>query len=112
MNSAVSIADVTDGTSNTALMGETLTGTWSEASSCCVRTTARPPDQQADPRSTQWPPADSYYTYWMSKHPGCVNFLQVRRQRLDRHQPDQAAWSSYKIMTRAGGEALSADQIK
>ncbi len=49
MNSTVSIADVTDGTSNTVLMGETLTGTWAEASSCCVRTTIDRTDQQADP---------------------------------------------------------------
>ena len=33
MNSTVGIADVTDGTSNTVLMGESLTGTWPEASS-------------------------------------------------------------------------------
>ncbi len=47
----------------------------------------------------------------MSKHPGCVNFLkcdgsvatvtnQINRLVL------------VKMMTRAGGEALSADQIK
>ena len=33
------MADITDGTSNTVLIGETLTGTWAEATSCCVRTT-------------------------------------------------------------------------
>ena len=38
-NSQVSMADITDGTSNTILIGETLTGTWAEATSCCVRTT-------------------------------------------------------------------------
>jgi hypothetical protein len=47
----------------------------------------------------------------MSKHPGCVNFLrcdgsvgtvtnQINKQVL------------IKMMTRAGGEAISADQMK
>ena len=53
----------------------------------------------------------NYYTYWMSKHPGCVNFLkcdgsvqtvtnQIKRDVL------------VKMMTRNGGEAISADQTK
>jgi prepilin-type N-terminal cleavage/methylation domain-containing protein len=106
MDSIVSIADVTDGTSNTCMMGESLTGTWPEASSCCVRTTI---DRQINkPIQIQ---GVNYYTYWMSKHPGCVNFLkcdgsvstvtnQINRLVL------------VKMMTTAGGEALSADQIK
>ncbi len=37
-NSTVNIADITDGTTNTLLIGETLQGNWSMATSCCVRT--------------------------------------------------------------------------
>jgi prepilin-type processing-associated H-X9-DG protein len=53
----------------------------------------------------------SYYTYWMSKHPGMVNFAkcdgsvsqvtnQINKQVL------------IKMMTRNGGEAISSDEMK
>ena len=47
----------------------------------------------------------------MSKHPGVVNFLKCDGSVIDRDQPDQQM-VLVKMMTRTGGEALSADQIK
>jgi prepilin-type N-terminal cleavage/methylation domain-containing protein len=106
MNSQVSMADLTDGASTTIFMGESLTGTWGDATSCCVRTLmTRKINQPITVGGT------NYYTYWMSKHPGIVNF--------SRCDGSVAAVTNQinplvlvKLMTRGGGEAISADEQK
>ena len=106
MNSQVTIADISDGASQTMLMGETLQGNWGLGTDCCVRTDLnRFINQPINVGGV------NYYTYWMSKHPGLVNFAkcdgsvssvtsQINRTNL------------VKMMTRNGGEAVSADQTK
>jgi len=104
LNSTVSIPDISDGTSNTALIGETLSGTWAQGTDCCVRTTID--------RSINKPiriNSVNYYTYWMSKHPGMVNFAmcdgstRTIQQTINKNV-------LVKLMTRNGGEAMSADE--
>jgi len=106
MNSQVSIADIPDGTSTTVLMGETLTGTWAEATSCCVRTTL---DRTLN-RPIQLNGLN-YYTYWMSKHPNMVNFARCDGSVSGvTNQIKKAVL--IKMMTRNGGESLSSDEMK
>jgi prepilin-type N-terminal cleavage/methylation domain-containing protein/prepilin-type processing-associated H-X9-DG protein len=107
-NSSVNMADITDGSSSTVIFGESLTptGVWALATSSTVRTNID--------RTINKPilyNGLNYYTYWMSKHPSMVNFAfcdgSVRpvTQLINKLVLN-------KIMTRAGGETVSADEIK
>lgn len=106
MNSSVSMPSISDGQSYTVLFGECLTGVWPEATSCCVRTTTQRRIDYPIPGSN--PPS---YSYWGSKHGGVLNFAKcdgsvatisksIRRENL------------VKVMTRDGGETVSADEFK
>ena len=105
-NSTVSMADITDGTTTTMLYGETLTGTWPDATSCCVRTnidrTINKPIQVG---------GTNYYTYWMSKHPSSVNFAKCDGSVTNvTNQINKLVL--LKLMTRNGGEAISSDEMR
>ncbi len=107
-NSAVGMAEITDGTTNTCLYGETIapTGVWSQATSCCVRTNID--------RTINKPIVSNnlkYYTYWSSKHPGLVNFVNCDGSiRTVTSQINKLVLN--KLMTRNGGETISADEMK
>jgi prepilin-type N-terminal cleavage/methylation domain-containing protein/prepilin-type processing-associated H-X9-DG protein len=111
-NSTVNMADVTDGSSFTAILGESLylQGVWSQATSCCVRTNIdRTINQPIVVNTTNGPV--NYWTYWASKHPGLVNFAYCDGSIRPINQGINKVILN-KLMTRNGGEAVSADEIK
>jgi len=107
-NSAVSMADITDGTSTTIFIGESIypSGVWSQATSAVVRT-------NIDRTINQPIPANgiNYWIYWASKHPSAVNFGfcdgSVRSQTSLINK-----LVLNKLCTRNGTETISADEMK
>jgi prepilin-type N-terminal cleavage/methylation domain-containing protein len=105
-NSSVSMADITDGTSNTVLMGESLRGTWPDGTSCCVRTNI---DRTLNKPITI--NGINYYTYWMSRHPNLVNFARCDGSTSSiTNQINKLVL--IKMMTRNGGESISSEEMK
>ena len=105
-NQTVPTLVYSDGTSQTILMGEVLEGTWSQGNDCCVRTTL---DRFiGKPLNVNGRQA---WIYWASKHPNLVNFAKcdgsVSTISFQIQRPVLVA-----LMTRAGGEAISDDQMR
>lgn len=108
-NSQVNIAQITDGTTNTLMIGESLLGTWPDAQNCCVRTTF---DRRINkPLFVGTGTARERRAYWESKHPGLVNFVkcdgsvQPIKETIDRQV-------FIRLMTRNGGETISAEEFR
>lgn len=107
-NSTINMADITDGSSTTAMFGESIYpfGVWSQAPSCCVRTNI---DRTLNRPITV--NGQNYWTYWGSKHPAQVNFAfcdgSVRPIQITINKV-----TLNKLMTRSNGETVSSDEIK
>jgi prepilin-type N-terminal cleavage/methylation domain-containing protein/prepilin-type processing-associated H-X9-DG protein len=98
-NSGTSYRDVSDGASNTIFMGESIEGYWSEATSCCVRTS---PDRQLNLK------ANGEFVnkrYWNSMHPGGVHFLMGdgSARSLSTSVDNQVL---IRLMTRSGNDPV------
>ncbi len=107
-NSTVNMADITDGSSTTVILGESVssTGIWSQAIYSSVRTNVDRTINQ--PIIFQ---GVTYWTYWSSKHPSMVNFAFCDGSiRPVTQQINKLVLN--KIMTRSGGETISADEIR
>jgi prepilin-type N-terminal cleavage/methylation domain-containing protein/prepilin-type processing-associated H-X9-DG protein len=108
-NSQINMADITDGTTNTMLIGETIdpfTGFWPAATSSTIRTNI---DRTINRPITV--NGQNFYTYWMSKHPNQVNFVKCDGSVAPvTNQINKLVL--IKLMTRNGGESLSSDEIK
>ena len=64
-DSSVHMSDITDGTSNTIMLGDSLFGYWADALSCCVRVwdEVKTPDPSANSTAQVHP--DLWDTYWI-----------------------------------------------
>ena len=102
------MADITDGTSTTVMFGESLTptGVWSQATTCRVRTNID--------RTINQPilyNGSELLDLLGEQAPEHGQLRLLRRQRAA-GDPGINKITLNKIMTRAGGETVSADEIK
>ena len=107
-NSSVSHADITDGSSTTIFIGESIypQGVWSQANTAVVRTNID--------RTINKPIVQNgiiFNTYWSSKHPSMVNFNYCDGSvRPVTSQINKLVLT--KLCTRNGAETISSDEMK
>ena len=113
-NSEVNIAEITDGTTNTLLYGETQLipnvtvppyGTWYDGTDCCVRSTL---DRIFN--KPIFANNAAYNLYWGSKHPNLLNFAKCDGS-VAGIKTTINKQVFIKLMTRNGGEAVSANEM-
>jgi prepilin-type N-terminal cleavage/methylation domain-containing protein/prepilin-type processing-associated H-X9-DG protein len=107
-NSSVNMAEITDGSSSTIIMGESISpsGVWSQATSSVVRTNIDRTINKPIPFN-----GTLSWTYWASKHPSAVNFAYCDGSvRPVTSQINKLVL--IKLCTRSGGETVSSDEVK
>jgi prepilin-type N-terminal cleavage/methylation domain-containing protein/prepilin-type processing-associated H-X9-DG protein len=111
-NSTTNLAEVTDGTTYTIMFGECLYpyGVWAQATCSAIRTNIDRTINKPIPVTVNGQ-TTNYWTYWASKHPSQVNFAYCDGTvRPVNSQINKIVLNN--LMTRAGGETVSADQVK
>ncbi|MGA2256724.1 MAG: DUF1559 domain-containing protein [Thermoguttaceae bacterium] len=108
-NRPISFSNITDGTSHTILMGETLTGKDYQNAWChmdnAIATCAYPPNAKNPATGQDYPPDQWWNRYaFTSQHPGGVQFAMV--DGSVQYIGDTVSLSVFRALgTRAGGEA-------
>jgi prepilin-type N-terminal cleavage/methylation domain-containing protein len=108
-NSEISHADITDGSTYTMMYGETTFGGWADASNCCVRTGLERTINKIPVFTVAG--TQVRIPYWASKHPSVVNFAKCDGS-VSTIQNGINKMILIKLMTRNGGESISAEDLK